>query len=130
MPADKRLLLLPGDGIGPEVMGEVRRVVDWFGARRALAFEIEEGLVGGAAYDASGTALADQTLADAMAADAVILGAVGGPTWDDVPRQHRPEAGLLRQGGGAVHAPPAVAVVRDGSVIDVVTGLEVVQRAT
>ncbi len=96
MPANKRLLMLPGDGIGPEVMGEVRRLVDWFGARRALAFEVADGLVGGAAYDASGTALADETLADAMAADAVILGAVGGPKWDDVPRQHRPEAGLLR----------------------------------
>lgn len=96
MTANKRLLLLPGDGIGPEVVDEVRRLIDWFGASRALTFEVVDGLVGGAAYDAHQTCLTDETLADAAAADAVILGAVGGPKWDDVPRQHRPEAGLLR----------------------------------
>ena len=96
MVANKRLLLLPGDGIGPEVVDEVRHLIDWFGARRALTFEVIDGLVGGAAYDAHQTCLTDETLADAVGADAVILGAVGGPKWDDVPRQHRPEAGLLR----------------------------------
>ncbi len=96
MPSNKRLLLLPGDGIGPEVVDQVRRVIDWFGARRALVFDVADGLVGGAAYDAHGTCLTDETMADAVAADAVILGAVGGPKWDGVPREHRPEAGLLR----------------------------------
>ena len=96
MTANKTLLMLPGDGIGPEVVGEVRRIVDWLDHRRSVTFNVTEGLVGGAAYDAHGVALTDETMADAAAADAVLLGAVGGPKWDDVPRQHRPEAGLLR----------------------------------
>jgi len=96
MPANKKLLMLPGDGIGPEVMGEVRRVIDWMDQRRAVTFDVAEGLVGGAAYEALGTPLADETLADAMGVDAVLLGAVGGPKWDNVERHHRPEAGLLR----------------------------------
>ncbi len=96
MTANKKLLILPGDGIGPEVMGEVRRVITWMDRRRAVTFDVVEGLVGGAAYDASGTAISDATMAEALAADAVLLGAVGGPQWADVPRQHRPEAGLLR----------------------------------
>ena len=96
MPANKRLLLLPGDGIGPEVVGQVRRVIDWLGERRAVTFEVDEALIGGCAYDAHGTSLTDETLADAAAADAILLGAVGGPKWDDVTRRHRPEAALLR----------------------------------
>ena len=72
MPANKKLLVLPGDGIGPEVMGEVRRAVDWFGARRALRFDVEEDLVGGAAIDAHGVPIADATMERAMAADAGI----------------------------------------------------------
>lgn len=96
MTANRKILFLPGDGIGPEVMREVHRVIDWLTKHRGLGFEVQEGLVGGAAYDAHGTSLADETLADAMASDAVLLGAVGGPKWDDVPRQLRPEAGLLR----------------------------------
>ncbi|MCB2099639.1 MAG: 3-isopropylmalate dehydrogenase [Rhodobacterales bacterium] len=96
MTANKKLLFLPGDGIGPEVMGEVRRVIDWMAKRRTAAFDITDGLVGGACYDAHGCAVTDETVADAAAADAVLLGAVGGPKWDDVPREHRPEAGLLR----------------------------------
>jgi 3-isopropylmalate dehydrogenase len=89
------LLLLPGDGIGPEVMAEVRKVVEAFG-REGLAFEVEEDLVGGCAYDAHGAAISDATLERAMRADAVLLGAVGGPKWDGVPYEVRPEAGLLR----------------------------------
>ncbi len=96
MAANKKLLVLPGDGIGPEVMGEVSRVVEWFGDRRALKFETEEGLVGGAAIDAQGTPLADATMAKAMDADAVLLGAVGGPKWDNLPFEQKPERGLLR----------------------------------
>jgi 3-isopropylmalate dehydrogenase len=96
MAANKKLLVLPGDGIGPEVMGQVERVIDWFGDKRAVGFDVERGLVGGAAYDAHGTPLTDETLADAMAADAVLFGSVGGPKYDDVDRDKRPEAGLLR----------------------------------
>jgi 3-isopropylmalate dehydrogenase len=96
MTANKSLLILPGDGIGPEVMTEVRRVVDWYGKRRALSFDIDEDLVGGAAIDAHGTPLTDATMEKAMAVDAVLLGAVGGPKWDDLPFDEKPERGLLR----------------------------------
>ncbi|RMD61689.1 MAG: 3-isopropylmalate dehydrogenase [Alphaproteobacteria bacterium] len=96
MAANKKLLILPGDGIGPEVMAEVGRVIDWFGSTRALRFEVEEDLVGGAAIDAHGVPVTDATVAKAMAADAVLLGAVGGPKWDDLPFECKPERGLLR----------------------------------
>src|SRR5205809_2576530 len=94
--ATHKLLLLPGDGIGPEVMAEVKRLIDWLNAQGIAHFETEQGLVGGAAYDASKQSIADATMAQAMAADAVIFGAVGGPKWDKVPYEARPEAGLLR----------------------------------
>ncbi len=90
------LLILPGDGIGPEVMAEVRRIIDWFGAKRGLAIDVSEDLVGGAAYDAHGTPLHDDTMARAQAADAVLLGAVGGPKYDTLPFAVKPERGLLR----------------------------------
>jgi 3-isopropylmalate dehydrogenase len=90
------LLLLPGDGIGPEVMAEVSRVVGWLNQRSGAAFNLETDLVGGCAYDAHGEAISDATMDKAMRADAVLLGAVGGPKWDAVPYAKRPEAGLLR----------------------------------
>src|SRR6201985_1434271 len=90
------LLLLPGDGIGPEVMGEVKRVIAWMNQRGIARFETEEALVGGSAYDAHKVAVTDETMAKATAADAVLFGAVGGPKWDSVPYEVRPEAGLLR----------------------------------
>ncbi len=90
------LLILPGDGIGPEVMEQVVRVVDWFGAKRDLVFDVETDLVGGAAYDAHGAPLSDETMAKAMKADAVLLGAVGGPKYDDLDFSVKPERGLLR----------------------------------
>jgi len=96
MAANKKLLVLPGDGIGPEVMREVLRVVDWMDRRRAVSFDIEEGLVGGSAIDAHGTPLADETMARALAADAVLMGAVGGPKWDVLPFEQRAERGILR----------------------------------
>ena len=96
MSANRKLLILAGDGIGPEVMRQVRRVVDWMGRRRGIAFEVKEGLVGGCAIEAHGVPLTDATLADAKAADAVLLGAVGGPKWDKIEFERRPEAGLLR----------------------------------
>jgi 3-isopropylmalate dehydrogenase len=85
MASNKKLLVLPGDGIGPEAMGQVMRVVDWFDKRR-----------GGAAIDVHGTPLTDETMAEAMAADAVLLGAAGGPKWDNLPFEQKPERGLLR----------------------------------
>ncbi|TNE59419.1 MAG: 3-isopropylmalate dehydrogenase [Alphaproteobacteria bacterium] len=92
----KKILLLPGDGIGPEVMDEVKHLIDWFEANRGLAFEVEEELVGGCCYDAHGLAVTDATIEKAKQADAVILGAVGGPKWAGVEYENRPEAGLLR----------------------------------
>jgi 3-isopropylmalate dehydrogenase len=93
--SDRSLLILAGDGIGPEVMAEVRRVIDWFGAR-GVGFGVEEDLVGGCAYDAHGAPLADATMAKAQAVDAVLLGAVGGPRYDALPFAVKPERGLLR----------------------------------
>ena len=90
------LLILPGDGIGPEVMAEVVKVIDWFGANRGMSFDISEGLVGGASYDAHGTPLTDETMARAQAVDAVLLGAVGGPKYDVLDFSVKPERGLLR----------------------------------
>src|SRR6202140_1332260 len=94
--ASYKLLLLPGDGIGPEAMAEAKKLIAWMNAHRMGTFEIDEGLVGGACYDAHGVAVTDATMAKAHAADAVIFGAVGGPKWDSVPFAGRPEAGLLR----------------------------------
>ena len=96
MSANKKLLVLPGDGIGPEVMDEVERVVEWLDAKRRVTFSVERGLVGGSAYDADGTPLTDATMEKAQGADAVLLGAVGGPKWETLPFEHRPERGLLR----------------------------------
>src|SRR6056297_2552993 len=90
------LLILPGDGIGPEVMAEVRRIIDWFGAKRGIGFEVGEDLVGGAAHDAHGVPLSDATMARAQEVDAVLLGAVGGPKYDSLDFSVKPERGLLR----------------------------------
>ena len=90
------LLFLPGDGIGPEVMDEVRRVSAWLSKARGHDFKITEGLVGGASYEAHGTPLTDDTLDQAKRADAVLLGAVGGPKWNDLDFTVKPERGLLR----------------------------------
>ncbi len=90
------LLILPGDGIGPEVMAEVRKIIDWYGTNRGLQFDVSEDLVGGAAYDVHGKPLSDETMAKAQEADAVLLGAVGGPKYDDLDFSVKPERGLLR----------------------------------
>ncbi len=94
--ATYKLLLLPGDGIGPEVMAEVEKVLARLTAMGVAKFEIERGLVGGSAYDAHGKSISESDMALAMSADAVLFGAVGGPKWDGVPYDVRPEAGLLR----------------------------------
>src|SRR5947207_5949881 len=91
-----KLLLLPGDGIGPEVMAEVKKLIDFMNAHGFGHFEIEEDLVGGSCYEAHKVAITEPTMRKAHTADAVIFGAVGGPQWDSVPYDVRPEAGLLR----------------------------------
>src|ERR1700691_6352284 len=96
MPSNKTVLLLPGDGIGPEVTRQAARVLELFSEKRVASFEVKEDLVGGAAFDRHGTPLTDATLKTAMAADAVLLGAVGGPKWDNLPFAQKPERGLLR----------------------------------
>ncbi len=92
----EKLLLLPGDGIGPEVMAEVKAVIRFMNEAGFGSFETEEDLVGGASYDAHQKAITDQAMAKALAADAVLFGAVGGPKWDAVPYDERPEAALLK----------------------------------
>ena len=94
--SNRKILVLPGDGIGPEIMREVMRVIEFFDKRDIASFEVSEGLVGGSAYDASGTPLTDQTLAQAQASDAVLFGSVGGPKWETLPFELQPERGLLR----------------------------------
>jgi 3-isopropylmalate dehydrogenase len=96
MPANKKLLILPGDGIGPEVMREVRRVIDWMDRRRMVTFDVSDDHVGGSAIDAYGTPIADETMQKAKDADAILFGSVGGPKWDGLGFQMRPEIAILR----------------------------------
>jgi 3-isopropylmalate dehydrogenase len=96
MPANKKLLILPGDGIGPEVMREVRRIIDWMDRRRMVSFDVTEDLVGGAAIDARKTPISDDTMQAAKDADAILFGAVGGPKWDSLGFDMRPEIAILR----------------------------------
>ncbi|MEE2745713.1 MAG: 3-isopropylmalate dehydrogenase [Pseudomonadota bacterium] len=95
MSANNKLLFLPGDGIGPEIMTEVRRVVDWLDRNKSVTFDITEGLIGGAAIDETGIPLPNETLEAAHSVDAVLLGAVGGPKWEGLPFEVQPERGLL-----------------------------------
>ncbi len=90
------ILILPGDGIGPEVMAEVRKIITWLKAKRGIEFDVSEDLVGGCAYDKHGTPLHDDTMAHAQEVDAVMLGAVGGPKYDDLDFSLKPERALLR----------------------------------
>src|SRR6187399_679145 len=131
--ATHKLLLLPGDGIGPEVMGEVQRLIDWLNKQGIASFETEQGLVGGSAYDAHKVSISEGDMAKAKAADAIIFGAVGGPKWDSVPYEVRPEAGLLRlrkELGLFANIRPAICypALADASSLkrDVVDGLDIV----
>ncbi len=92
----RNLFLLPGDGIGPDIMTEVKKLIVWMNDNSNAGFTIDEGLVGGSAYDAHGAAISDSDMEKAIAADAILFGVVGGPKWDNVPYDVRPEAGLLR----------------------------------
>src|SRR5579862_3696140 len=127
-----KLLLLPGDGIGPEVMAEVKRLLGFYARNGIADFETEEALVGGSCYDAHGVSITEETMAKAHAADAVIFGAVGGPKWDNAPYDVRPEAGLLRLRkdlGLFANLRPAVCypALADSSSLkrDVVEGLDI-----
>jgi len=94
--ANPSLLILAGDGIGPEVMAEVKKIITWMGAKRGVTFDVTEDLVGGCAYDKHGVPLHDDTMAKAQEVDAVLLGAVGGPQYDNLDFSVKPERGLLR----------------------------------
>jgi 3-isopropylmalate dehydrogenase len=96
MVANKKLLLLAGDGIGPEVMAQAKRVLNWLQKTGRASFEVSEDLVGGAAIDVHGVPVTEATMVRALEADAVLFGSVGGPKWDIVPFELRPEAALLR----------------------------------
>ena len=92
----RKILLLPGDGIGPEVVSEVKKIINWFNSKRSLDFETDEDLVGGAAYDKHGTPITDEVFYKALESEAVILGAVGGPKWDNLDFSKKPERALLK----------------------------------
>ncbi len=96
MPANKRLLILAGDGIGPEVMREARRVIDWLDRRRRVTFDVSDDLVGGAAIDVRGAPITDATMEAAREADAILFGSVGGPKWESLGFDVRPELAILR----------------------------------
>src|ERR1700753_2335177 len=96
MPANKNLRILPGDGIGPEVMREVRRIIEWMDRRRLVTFDVSDDHVGGSAIDTYGTPITDETIQKAKDADAVLFGSVGGPKWEKLGFQMRPELAILR----------------------------------
>ncbi|MGH7057600.1 MAG: 3-isopropylmalate dehydrogenase, partial [Acetobacteraceae bacterium] len=139
MAANKKLLLLPGDGIGPEVMREVRRVIDGLARRRALVFDLAEDLIGGAAIDAHGRPISAKTVERAKSADAVLFGAVGGPKWEKLGFENRPEIAILtlrRELGLFANLRPAIVLdpLVDASTLkaEVVRGLDlmIVREAT
>ena len=92
----RKILLLAGDGIGPEVITEVKKIINWFNKNRSLDFEIDEDLVGGAAYDKHGIPITDEVFFKALESEAVMLGAVGGPKWDNIDFSKKPERALLK----------------------------------
>ena len=96
MKSNRKVLMLPGDGIGPEVMRETKKVIDWFDKRKEVGFDLAEDLVGGASYDKHKTPLTDEVMDKALIADGVLFGAVGGPDYDNLPFSEKPERGLLR----------------------------------
>jgi 3-isopropylmalate dehydrogenase len=130
--ASKKLLILPGDGIGVETIAQSRRILSWLETNRNIHFDITEGLLGGVAYDATGTPYPKETLEKALAADAVLLGAVGGPKWDNLPFDKKPERGLLgirKDMGLFANLRPAVVFdeLADASTLkhEVVAGLDI-----
>ena len=92
----RKILLLPGDGIGPEVIGEVKKIINWFNDEKSLDFEIDEDLAGGCSYDKHGTPITDEVFYKALESEVVMLGAVGGPKWDNIEFSKKPERALLK----------------------------------
>ena len=92
----RKILLLPGDGIGPEVVAEVKKIINWFNQKKSLDFQTEDGLVGGASYEKHKIPITDEVFYKALESEAVILGAVGGPKWDNLEFSKRPERALLK----------------------------------
>ena len=92
----RKILLLPGDGIGPEVIGEVKKIVTWFNKKKSMDFEIDEDLAGGCSYDQHGTPITDEVFYKALESSFVMLGAVGGPKWDKLEFSKKPERALLK----------------------------------
>jgi 3-isopropylmalate dehydrogenase len=132
MPANKKLLVLPGDGVGPEVMREVIGVIDWMDRKRRASFDIDQDVVGGAAIDAHGVPITPDTVARAKAADAVLFGSVGGPKWDRLGFDRRPEISILtlrRELGLFANLRPAIVLdpLVDASTLkpEVVRGLDI-----
>ena len=132
MSVNRKLLVLPGDGIGPEIVNEVRKIIDWMEKRRSVTFNVTEGLIGGAAIDATGGPLPDKTLEAAHASDAILMGAVGGPKWEKLPFEVQPERGLLgirKELGLFANLRPAIVfdALADASTLklDVVKGLDI-----
>ena len=130
--SNKKILVLPGDGIGVEVMQEVLNIINWMVKNKSISFDMSERLVGGAAYDQEGDSISETTMDEALKADAILFGAVGGSKWDDVERAKRPEAALLRLRKELdlfANLRPAVvfdALVNSSSLkLDVVQGLDI-----
>ena len=92
----RKILLLPGDGIGPEVIGEVKKIINWFNDKKSLDFEIDQDLAGGCSFDKHGTPITDEVFYKALESAVVMLGAVGGPKWDNVEFSKKPERALLK----------------------------------
>ena len=92
----RKILLLPGDGIGPEVIEEVKKIINWLNKNKSLDFEIDEDLAGGCSYDKHGTPITDEVFYKALESEAVMLGAVGGPKWDNLDFSKKPERALLK----------------------------------
>ncbi len=128
----KNILLLAGDGIGPEVVAETKKIIDWFSSNGSVKFITSNALLGGSAYDAVGTPFPDETVVAAKKSDAVLLGAVGGPKWESLPIASRPEKGLLgirKALGLFANLRPAVCfdALADASTLkhEVVAGLDI-----
>ncbi len=93
---NRKILLLPGDGIGPEVVAEVKKVIQWLNAKKSLDFTIEEDLIGGASYEKHKNPITDEVFYKALESEVVILGACGGPKWDNLEFSKKPERALLK----------------------------------
>ena len=92
----RKILLLPGDGVGPEVVGETKKIINWFNKKKSLDFKIDQDLIGGASIDKHGMPITDEVFYKALESDAVILGACGGPQYDKLEFSKKPERGLLK----------------------------------